>query len=172
MRQINKYKSGLTLIELVASVLLVSFILIAVWAVYNVGFKAFSGQETRVGVMPEVERALFELGSDLRQAVSVTSAQATSLTFTADTNSDGINETIQYAWGGAPSDPLNKVVSSVTRPVVHSVSSLVFTYYNSSNTLLSLPVTAANVRLVVITMTVTSGSESFTIRTASDLRCI
>jgi type II secretory pathway component PulJ len=171
MSQVNKYKSGLTLIELVAAIFLVSFILVAVWMVYGLGLKAFSGQEIRGGIIPEVERALYEFGSDLRRATSVTNAQEASITFISGADSTGLNETIQYAWGGVSGDPLNKV-TAVTKPVIHSVSSLEFSYYGANNASLSVPATASLVRLVVITITVTSGDEIFTVRTASRIRCL
>ncbi len=171
MPQIHKPEDALTLVELMIAMIFVSFLLGAVWMVYNVSFKAFTGQTTRGGITPEVERALFELGSDLRQADSVTAAQAASLTITADTDSDGAAETIQYAWDGTSGSPFNKV-TTVTRPVVHFVSSMAFAYYDANNNLLSFPVAASQVRRVVITMTVTSGSESFTVRTSTDLRSI
>ena len=83
--------------------LLISFLLGAAWVVYDVGLKAVSGQVTRGGITAEAERALFEFGSDLRQAVFVKTAQAVTLSVNADINSDGLTENIQYTWSGISS---------------------------------------------------------------------
>ncbi|MFA6320374.1 MAG: prepilin-type N-terminal cleavage/methylation domain-containing protein [Candidatus Omnitrophota bacterium] len=171
MLRSDKNKIGLTLIELIIALLLVSFVLVAVWSVYSAGSKVFYGQETRGGVVPEVERALYEFGSDLRRAASVTDAQKTSLTFTSGASSSGKNETMKYVWDDISSHSLNKI-STVTKPVVHSVSDLIFTYYDSNNNLLSSPVTPSDVRVVVITMTVTTKNESFKIQNAARIRCL
>ena len=162
----------------------ISILLGATWAVYDVSFKAFNSQISRQGVIPEVERALYEFGAALRQATSVTAAvpgpgptPAPSMTFIADTDYNGVNETIRYTWGGTAGNPLNRVVTigaspSTTTVVIRSVQSLSFSYYDANNNLLSSPVTAANVRRVTVDLTAKNGDESFTIRGGADLRCI
>lgn len=171
MHRTFKKKAGMTIVELMTSILLVSILLGAVWAVYNVGFKVVHGQTARGGITTETERTLFTLGSDLRQASSVTAAAQTSITFTADTDSSGVNEAIQYTWDGTSGNPLNRI-ASVTMPMINSVSSLAFSYYDADNDLLSFPVTASQVQRVMVDMTVASADESFTVRASTDLRCL
>lgn len=171
MFRTHKYQTGFTLIELVITILLVSFLLVAVWMVYDAGFKVFYGQARRSGITPEVEKALSEFGKDLREALSVTAAAEASLTITADTDSNGASDTIQYTWGGIPGDPFNKI-TAVTRPMIHSVSNLAISYYDANNDLLPFPVTVSQVRRVEINITVTSGSESFTVRSSTIFRCL
>jgi prepilin-type N-terminal cleavage/methylation domain-containing protein len=167
----DKHTPGFTLIELVITTVLVAIMLSAIWMVYNTGFKAFYSQWTRSGIKGELGRASVNISNELRAATAITSAQEESLSFTADSDSNGADETIQYTWSGVAGEDLNRV-SSVTIPVVHSVSSLSFSYYDSNNNLLSPPVTASQVRLVALDITVAEEDETFQLRSKVKLRSL
>lgn len=160
---------GFTLIELLITVVLVSILLGAVWMVYSVGFKTFYTQRTRTGVRAEVGRTFINIAGELRQATSITGAQATNLSFTLDSDNNGIDEMLQYTWSAVAGEPLNRI-SSVTTSVVNSVNSLTFSYYDANNNLLSFPVTPSQVRLVAIDIIVTDKDETFHLRSNIELR--
>jgi len=162
-------KKGFTLIELTIVVVLVSILLGAIWMVYSVGFKTFYTQWTRTGIKGQVGRMLIKIAGELHQATSLTTAQQTNLNFSADTDNNGVDETIQYIWSGVVGEPLNRI-SSTTTPVVNSVNSLAFSYYNANNNLLSFPVTPSQVRLVAIDIIVTEKDETFHLRSNIELR--
>ncbi len=166
--------AGFTLIELAISIVLISILLGAIYLVYDAGFRTTYQQWTRTGVKGEVGRAMITIGNDLRQAASVTSATETEVTFTVDADGNGVDETVQYTWGGVAGDPLNRVQSapapSYTNLEVSSVNSLAFSYYDATNTLLSFPVTASQVRRVVLDITVLDKQENFELRTSFRLR--
>jgi hypothetical protein len=63
------------------------------------------------------------------------------------------------------------VVNS-TAAVVNYVDSMAFSYYDSNDNLLTFPVTASQVRAVAVTITVTDGDETFTLRSKVKLRNI
>lgn len=170
MPPISKSRYGFTLFELIVTVMLIPITIIALWSVYNVGLKVSASQTIRSGVKTEMQRAFVTMGDELRQAVSVTSATATGVTFTADINSDGLIETVAYSWGGVAGNPLNRT-GTITAPVIHSVTSAAFSYYNSSNTLLGFPVTASLVRVVGINVAVLDRNEIFRLRTNIEERC-
>ena len=107
---------------------------------------------------------MIRLASELRQASSVTTAQAATLTFAADTDKDGADESIQYTWSGTSGQPLNRIVGTTTTRIVNTVSSLAFTYFDENNTQLSFSVTVSQVKLVLIDLTVTDGDEVFNLR--------
>ena len=163
---------GLTLIELLITAALVSILLVAVWAVYRIGFTVFNSELSRTTIIQETSQAMMTMSSELRQLTSVTSAQQSSVIFSEDVNGDGINETVQYVWSGTAGAPLNRVLGASTSVLMRSVNSLSFSYYNSSNVLLPLPVTPAQVSGMVIDVTAAKADEGFRLGTKVDIRAI
>jgi prepilin-type N-terminal cleavage/methylation domain-containing protein len=166
--------AGLTLMELLIALVLVGILLGAVGMVYDVSMRAFTSQWKRSGIKGEVGRALGTIGHDLRQADSLLSAQATSLSFAADTDNDGIEETIRVSWSGAPGAPLDKAFLSgaptATVPLVAAVQSAAFAYYDADNNLLSFPVSLAQVKSVSSDLIAVDGEEVFHLRSRATLR--
>ena len=103
------HRNGLTLIELTVTLVLISILVGAVWMVCNSGISVFYSQSTRTGVKGEAGKAFTTLNNELHQAVSITAATATSLSFTLDSDGDGVNESIQYSWSGTAGAPLNRI---------------------------------------------------------------
>lgn len=161
--------TGFTLLELLITMALVSSLLVAVWMVYSSGFKAFYSQWSRSGVKGEFGRMFLNLSPELRQAGSLLSAQVNSLGFTVDTDNDGSDESIQYSWSGVAGNSLNRI-SSYTAAVLNSVNTLVFSYYDAGNNILSFPITLSQVRLISIDATVTDKEETFRMRSKIRLR--
>jgi len=165
-------KKGLTLIELLISIMLISAMLGAIWVVYSTGFNVFYGQVSRYDIKDETALAFITMTKELHQASSITAATATSVTFTADIDSNGVNETTQYTWSGAAGAPLLRIDGAVTKTLIRSVQSVAFTYCNTDNVLLSVPITLANVHLVAVDATAVKGSETFHLRTKIFLQTI
>lgn len=165
--------SALTLIELLIAILLISTLVGAIWAVYDVGSRSFQSRWTRSGLKGEVGRALTYMGRGLRISTAVTTSSATALTFTADLDGNGSDDTVQYAWSGVPGEPLNRTLittvpaATTTDPAIRSVSSATFTYYDASNAATTTP---ASVRVVSINLTAAGTNESFTLRANFKLR--
>lgn len=166
------YKRGLTLIELLISILLISVMLGAVWIIYSTGYKVYYGQLSREDLKSETSYAFMAMTSELHQALSVTAATATSITFTADIASSGAAETIQYTWSGVSGAPLDRVVGAETKALIRSATNITFTYYGTNNTLLAFPVTLSQIHLVLIDATSAKGDESFHLRTKVYLQCV
>lgn len=176
MSRIYKGRSrnnGITLIELLISMMLISAMLGAIWVVYSTGFEVFSGQLSRYDIKSETALAFIKMTKELHQASSVTVATGTSITFYADLDDDGVSEKIQYIWSGAAAAPLNRVVNdTLTTTLIRSVNSAAFAYYNTNNVLLSLPVTLANIYLVAVDVTAVKADETFHLRTKIFLQTI
>ena len=168
-------KNGLTLIELLISVTLISAMLGAVWAIYSTGFDVFYGQLSRYDIKDETALSFITMTRELHQASSIAAATATSVRFKADLNSDGVDEDITYTWSGASGAPLNRVVDAVTKTLIRSVQSIAFTYYNTGNISISAPVSAPNlpnVHLVAVDAAAVKGDETFHLRTKIFLQTI
>jgi len=166
------HKCGLTLIELLISILLISLMLIAVSAIYSTGYKVYYGQLSRENIKSQASLALMTMTGELRQALAISAATDKSITFRADITGDGVGQSIQYIWSGVSGAPLNRVVGTATTSLIRSVSAFTFTCYGTNNALLSFPVTVSQVKLVLIDVTASSGSESFHLRTKVYLQCV
>lgn len=169
---------ALTLIELLISVLLISVMLGAVWLIYHTGFQVFYSQYARENIKAQAASAFLTMTNELHQALSITAATSNSITFTADLDSDGISETIQYVWSGALDAPLNRVIGAQTTQIVRSVNNQadqpLFTCYGANNTLYDFPLTASqlqNMQLIMIDLITISNNEPFHLRTNVQLRC-
>lgn len=160
---------GFTLVELLMTVLLMALMIPGIWTVFRAGLISFSSENDRLAVKGESGRGFVEMTEELRHATSMTAALAASLSFTVDMDDNGSDETVQYTWSGTAGDPLNRV-SSFTVPAIPSVSSVSLSYYDSSGNLLSFPVTASQVRIVAVNLTVGYRDETFNLRTQVRLR--
>jgi len=136
---------------------------------YGSGFESFYSQNLRTGVKGEAGRGVVRMAEELRQAASLTNAQSSSLTFTYDLDDDGDDDTIQYTWPGTVGTALQRI-GDVTTNLVNSVNDLTFSYYDSSNNLLSSPVTVSNVRIIAMDLTVSNQDEAFHLRSQVRLR--
>ena len=161
---------GVTLIEMMIVIVLVSLLVGVISMVYQAGFSTFYTHNLRIGVKGESSRAFFTMGQELRQADSLVTAQQTSLSFTADTDSNGSDETIQYSWTGGAGSALQRISGGATTTLINSVNSLAFSYYDAGNNLLSFPVTVSQVKMIRINVTVTSQDETFALRSQVNLR--
>ncbi len=162
-------RHGLTLTELIITIVFLSILLGAIWMIYQGMFKSTYSQEKRTGIKAEMAHGFPTLALDLREASSLASAQQTSLTLQRDTDDNGVDETIQYTWSGTSGAPLQRV-ADVTIPLVNFVSSLAFSYYDANNNLLSFPVTASQVRLVAVNVTAANQDETLQLRSQTRLR--
>ncbi len=109
---------GFSLIEVVASMGVVSIIFLAVGSSMVLVARALpydSGSES----MLETTGVLDELTADLQLAISFSQRTARSVTFTVpDRDNDGSNEVIRYEWSGKTGDPLRRRINAGPSVVV------------------------------------------------------
>ena len=169
MCRIYKAAQGLTLTELIITLVFLTLLLGAIWMIFDSVFRPFYSQEKRTDIKEEAGLSFYQLAQDLRHATSVTNAQQTNITFTADIDDDGDEDTVQYNWSGTVGAPLQRI-ADVTVPLVSAVNSLSFSYYNASDSLLSSPVSASQVRAVAVDLTAKTQDETFQLRSRTRLR--
>ncbi|MBI2095316.1 MAG: hypothetical protein HYT89_04030 [Candidatus Omnitrophica bacterium] len=157
---------GFTLIELLIALALVFILIGAVLMVYVTGFRAFGAQERGSALQGQAAQAVAALSADLRGATSLAGAGAAAVTFTADTDADGVDEGIEYSWSGTAGDDLVRAAAASV-PAAHSVQSLVFSYYDAGDNLLDFPVTASQVRRVGFDLTLSEADEVFRLRSSA-----
>lgn len=169
----SRTSKGLTLLELIISVLLISIMLVAVWTIYHTGFTVFYNQVSRYDIKDQLSLAFITMTNELQQATSVTAATAASAVFYADINSDGIDEKIEYAWSGVSGAPLEEIINDTeTKALARSISAFAFSYYGANNVLLSFPVTLSDIQLVAVDAAAIKGDETFHLRTKIRMRTI
>ncbi|KPK40937.1 MAG: hypothetical protein AMJ78_06660 [Omnitrophica WOR_2 bacterium SM23_29] len=157
---IKNLRGGFTLIELILVTILISILLGAITATYVVGLRAWDVGILHGGIKKEASYSLRIMSEELRQATSITSANQNDVTFVADLDGNGIDDTITYSWSGVVGENLNKVQSATTISLAKDVESAQFQYYDANNNLLSPPVTASSVRVVEITLRLKKEDES------------
>lgn len=165
-----RWSSGFTLLELIVTITLISVLVSALGILFNSNFKVYYSQAERSDIKGKAGRAVETMSAELRQAASLTTATATNLIVTFDTDGDGDDDSVQFTWAGVSGNPFNRVSGGATTPLVNSVSSLAFAYYDAGNVLLSFPVTLSQVKAAVVTLTASSDAETFTLRSQVTLR--
>ena len=172
----TRKNNGFTLLELIITVALISVMLGALSMLYSSGLSVFSSQETRSSIKYDAGRFLITMAAELRLADALTIANQTLIVFSVDSDANGVNEAIQYAWPGVQAQVLNRTLTStvpaytITTPAVNAVNNISFSYYGANNSLLSFPVDAAQVKLVSVNLMVSDNDETFLLRSQARLR--
>ena len=154
--------SGLTLIELILVIALLSILLGAIGVTFIVGLKAWDTGILSGGIKKEASYSLRIITEELRHATAITAAGLNSVTFVADLDNNGVNETISYTWSGVAGADLSRIEGADTRVLARNVQNAQFQYYDINNTLLGPPptVTASSVRVVELTLLLQRQSET------------
>ncbi|MDD5072931.1 MAG: hypothetical protein PHX64_03565 [Candidatus Omnitrophica bacterium] len=151
---------GLTLIEVVFNMALVSVLMCAIALTYMVGLRVLGEEMTRGGFIKDISYGLNTMSCDLRQATSfIAPTDTRSLTFLADVDGDGSQETIRYRLSRGN---LLRTQDGAGAPVVaRNVQSLAFRYYRpDDNTNPMRVIVPSQIRVVEIDLTFASGAES------------
>ena len=176
-----KTLKGLTMIELLVAAMLFSVIMVSSALLLSVGLKEWSVEQNRINLrqesMPAMETMVRYIGMAGNYPLltgGITSATATSMTFYADPDNNGVLETVTISYAS------NKVTCTIvgtgttTVTLAPYVTSFSFAYYNSAGALLAVPVTPQSsldsIRIVTITMTMTSGNDSITFNSSAYCR--
>ena len=128
-------RGGMTLVELVVSLALVSILVVACGSMLTVAAKAMANDKSNVGTDATAARAAADqVADDLKVATAVTEQTARAITMTVpDRDGDGQPETVRYAWGGVAGDPLTRAYNG--RPagtVAANVRALNFSYLSKT----------------------------------------
>ncbi len=150
--KIKYLRSGLTLMEVILVIALLSILLGAITLTMVTGLKAWDSGILSAGVKKDASYSLRIIAEELKQATAITAANQNNMTFSADLDGNGVDETITYTWSGTAGDAFNRTEGLTTTILARDAQNAQFQYYNASNTLLSFPVTASQVRVVELTL--------------------
>lgn len=105
----SPHQAGLTLVELVVSMVITSAILFGVVSSILIAQRAMPDAENPAHAAITAGMVASDLATELQYAISLNTQAANTIEFTvADRNGDDIPETIRYAWSGVPGDPLTR----------------------------------------------------------------
>ena len=159
---------GLSLIELLIVISLLSIFIAAVYESVIVGLRVVSAADSRETLRQQLAVALDRLTRDISVANDVDAAQNGRFQFdTPDVN------TVDYVYSGSSLSRDDAASSQVT--ILNNISSFDFNYFDSAGTQLSEPVSGPledTIRLVQILITVTKNNETLTLASAVYLRSI
>ena len=163
-----KGQKGVTIIELIMGIVIVgtlagisSMYIKQVMDLWN--FISFREETSSQG-----STALIRIARELRQANDITTADAANLLFTADLDSDGTDDSVQYFRNAA--SELRRVFNnnnSGQGDILSSgLSGLDLTYYDANNSALARPVAdPAEIKRIKIELTMQAGSQTKTLKT-------
>ncbi|MEA3347344.1 MAG: prepilin-type N-terminal cleavage/methylation domain-containing protein [Candidatus Auribacterota bacterium] len=163
----KKISKGLTLVELLMVVALMSVLVVVTSFVFVAVFKSWGFEIAKAQVKQEAGWGIEKMDRELKELLLITAAEQYSIVFWSDVNENGVqdaNESITYSWSGTPGDNLTRNDGSVTSALSNDVQSFQLSYYNGSGNPLVFPVTPANIRLITINLATKKEDETITIR--------
>ena len=165
-------KKAFTLIELTIVLVLLSIFIGAVLLIFVVQLKAWGSSLNRTVIRQQGHQALSRMVRELNQTNSITSASSNALTFLADLDDNGSDETIILSTSG---NNLNRTEGAVIVPLAFNVQSFSLTYRDSSNNILTPPagtdtqVERDTIKVVGLSLTMTKADETLNISSSAYL---
>lgn len=143
------------------SVLVVS----ALW-VFVVGLRVWGTSRDRSQIRSESSLAMERMVRELGQASSITDADEDAITFTADLDDNGSDETVAF---GINSNKLIRTEGATQTTLASDVEDFALAYRDVDNDLMSLPADVASqskrdsIRVITISLDMNKAEESFTL---------
>ncbi|MFH0887521.1 MAG: prepilin-type N-terminal cleavage/methylation domain-containing protein [bacterium] len=146
---------GLTLVELLISMAVMSLLFLVIFETFSTAFKIYSGETSRTDNLAEANRAMDTMQKELRFAREMRSAAATNVSFWYfDENSNSTSEAseiITYSWNGTAGGDIIRAKGTSSNILAKKVQSFGITY-NSG--------TLANIRTITLSLQIKEGDES------------
>ena len=130
MYQKIKKRFGLTLIELLTAILLFSAIALAATLMLTTGLKTWSSNQSSLDVRQNGNLAMEKMVRCLELASNITAATTDSITFAADIDNNGTNETVTIAFD-AVNKRINITTEGITTILTPDAQSFSLSYYQS-----------------------------------------
>ena len=156
-------KKGLTLIELIIVIVLFSVLMISVSWVFIVGLRTWNSGLNRAQIRQDSSLAMEKMVRELSQADSITDAAADEITFLADLDDDGINETVTF---DVNNTELIRTFEGVPTVLAFDVQGFELSYRDLDDNLLNLPQDTASqkkrddIRVIAISLSMNKADET------------
>lgn len=165
-------KKAFTLTELTIVLVLLSIFIGVVLLVFVVHLKTWGSSLNRATIRQQGHQALGRMVRELNQTNSITSASSSAVTFLADLDDNGSDETITLNTSGTI---LNRAEGAVTTPLAFNVQSFGLAYRDLNNNVLTPPagtdtqVERDSLRVVVLSLTMNKADETLNISSSAYL---
>lgn len=160
------------MIELTIVLVLLSIFIGVVLLVFVVQLRTWGSSLNRATIRQQGHQALGRMVRELNQTSSITSAASGTVTFLADLDDNGSDETITLDTSG---NNLNRTEGAVIAPLAFNVQSFGLTYRDLSDNVLTPPAgtdTQAErdtIRVVVLSLTMNKADETLNISSSAYL---
>jgi prepilin-type N-terminal cleavage/methylation domain-containing protein len=166
-KQVTK-PAGFTLVEMLMCIAILSILFGTIYGTFDIFTRSYTKENVKAGVQQKTRIGIDLMARDIRLAgldpldtagAGITTANQTSIQFTADLNYDGDLgdpfENIIYALNGDQLQQTSDLGSGmITATLLVDIISLTFTYLDESDTLLATPVAnPGDIRTVVLSLT-------------------
>ncbi len=157
------HRAGATLVEVVAAMAIMSVLMLAMGSTIYLASKAIPTNQSPNEAITQTSQTAQQIAQELRTAVYITERSANAVAFAlADRNSDGLPETVRYAWSGTASDPLTRQTNNAAaEPILDNVQQfdLSYAFTSATETYPGPPVEGAEQLLVSHDPLVTAATE-------------
>ena len=165
-------KKAFTLTELTIVLVLLSIFIGVVLLVFVVQLKAWGSSLNRATIRQQGHQALGRMVRELSQTNSITSASAGAITFLADLDDNGADETITLNTSG---NNLNRTEGAVISPLAFNVQSFGLAYRDLNDNILTppagtdTPAERDTIRVAVLSLTMSKADETLNISSSAYL---
>ncbi len=139
--------------------------MVVIFYAFTASMRIFTSEMSEADTSLETHRAMERMTKELRGALQIVSAEASSITFWYnDLNGDGTmeaNETVTYSWTGASPGYINRTVQTSTQEVSSGIMNFSLTYNDPD---------PSNINFITIFMAAQNGSTMSTLESSVDCR--
>jgi len=164
-KRLTKTNRGVTLVELVISMVILATLMVGIQAFSVPIFDLWNYQTFRQGASSEGRLALMKMIKEINQVrniTSVTTASANSFAFT-----DANNQSITYDLNG---QTLRRTAGSGAKTLATGITTLQFQYFDEDRNVVASPATSpdeTDLRTIEITVTITANGKTGTFRSVA-----
>jgi len=167
-----KNRAALTLIELLISILLFSAITAAAMLMLSTGLNIWDSNKDRLDIRQNGSLAMETIVRHLELTHTITAATTTAITFTADVDNNGTDETVAIVYD-AVNRRINLTIAGSTTILTPYAQSFSLTYYQPNTQTSFAPATQTDcdtIRIVTISLTMNKNNDTFILSSSAFCR--
>ena len=130
LKKINN--KGLSLIELMVVLVILSLIILGLVTFFTGGARSWILGQSQLSAQRNARQAIDQMVREIRHGELISAGTANSITVRVPALGSDPTYDVTYSWSGNAWDPINRIVSSGTNPLINNVLNLHFTYPDTS----------------------------------------